>query len=144
MENNFVPYQIAIDMKAIGFDEPCFMYYDHRDGVSLKSDNTLVKLPNEKVYPVILENTYNVVKAPLYQQAFRFFREKYNIILDIVAFYDEHQLPLTYYNPQKPKGYFVWDYYDENFTEEKAIKFESYEEAELEGIKKLIEICKKN
>lgn len=84
----------------------------------------------------------NGCTAPLYQQAFRWFREKYSLLLDVVMFYDEEQLPLTYKNLQKPKGYFVWDYYDENFSEEKAIKLESYEEAQLEYLKKLIEIVK--
>ena len=28
MEKEFVPYELALRMKALGFDEPCFGYYD--------------------------------------------------------------------------------------------------------------------
>jgi|SRR6187402_593427 len=76
----------------------------------------------------------------------KWLREVYNILVDVVAYYDEEQLPLTKNNLQKPKGYFYWDYYDEVFNEEKAVKFETYEEALELGLLqalKLIEIAQK-
>lgn len=27
MERNFIPYEIALDMKELGFNEPCFGMY---------------------------------------------------------------------------------------------------------------------
>jgi hypothetical protein len=57
----------------------------------------------------------------------KWLREVHNIIVEVVAYYDEEQLPLS--KPVKPKGYFAWDYYDDTFTEDKAIKTETYEEA---------------
>ena len=60
MNKEFVPYEQALALKELGFDEPCFGYYD--EGGNL--------------YTEMVE----VLKAPLYQQAFRFFREKHNVL----------------------------------------------------------------
>jgi hypothetical protein len=70
--------------------------------------------------------------APLYQQAFKWFREKYNLPSHIA----------TYWQPD-------WnDYsYQYNFVEDKQEwngieHYKTYEQAELECIKRLIEIVK--
>ena len=34
MEKEFVPYELALRMKELGFDEPCFGYYNNK-GYSL-------------------------------------------------------------------------------------------------------------
>jgi hypothetical protein len=52
MEKEFVPYELAVKLKELGFDEPCFGYYD--EGGNL--------------YTEMVE----VLKAPLYQQAINF------------------------------------------------------------------------
>jgi dTDP-D-glucose 4,6-dehydratase len=59
MEKEFVPYGLAVKLKALGFDEPCLKNWDY--GLLIVCD-----------YATHL-------KAPLYQQAFRWFREKYNL-----------------------------------------------------------------
>ena len=61
-------------------------------------------------------------------------REKHNIFIDIIPFYNEEDLPLTKTNRPKPKGYFVWDYYDEDFSEQEVGKFNNYEDALEEGL----------
>ena len=65
MEKEFVPYELALKMKQLGFDEPCFRYYNyngtHFFDYKPKTDDK------------------NLTKAPLYQQAFRWFREKYEL-----------------------------------------------------------------
>lgn len=58
MEKEFVPYELALRMKQLGFDEPCFGVYATKDGYVRKS-----------AYD---ENG----DAPTYSQAFRWFREK--------------------------------------------------------------------
>ena len=59
----------------------------------------------------------------------KWLREVHNILVDVVAYYDEEQLPLSKSNLQKPKGYFAWDYYSERFNEEEAVKFDVWEDA---------------
>jgi hypothetical protein len=59
MNKDFVPYELALELKQLGFDEPCFMYYTDK-GELYKSD------------------LYGI-SAPTYSQAFRWFREKHNL-----------------------------------------------------------------
>jgi len=68
----------------------------------------------------------------LYQQAFRWFREKYNLICGV-----------QYMGKNKINWWdiYVVGHYNIHY-EEMCMKHQSYEEAELECLKKLIEIVK--
>ncbi len=68
MEKEFVPYELALRMKQLGFDEPCFSFY--AGGFNELWTMKLVD-PN-KIHQ-------SNVLAPIYQQAFRWFREKYSM-----------------------------------------------------------------
>ena len=65
LEKEFVPYDLALKLKKIGFDEPCFGYYtgDKKHLVIRPSMSRI----NEDLNDI-------VCTAPLYQQAFRWFR----------------------------------------------------------------------
>jgi hypothetical protein len=71
MNKEFIPYEQALALKELGFDEPCFGgYYSNQDNVNLwffkeakNSDR------DERVRE-------GFATAPLYQQAFRWFRDK--------------------------------------------------------------------
>jgi hypothetical protein len=62
---DFILYPEALELKQLGFDEPCFGVYATKDGYVRKS-----------AYDEIGD-------APTYSQAFRFFREKYGLYADI-------------------------------------------------------------
>jgi hypothetical protein len=114
MEKEFIPYEIALKLKELGFDEPCLARYLivtfwERVTGEIKLQMTDCAI-NEKY----------LIKAPLYQQAFRWFREKHNLHCNI-----------------DPWGYCIFDF---DHTEKTG--FETYEEAELECLKKLIKIIK--
>jgi hypothetical protein len=118
IESNFVPYQIALDMKSIGFDEPCFGYW--------KSKNWLIQ---EKTRTDGYTHADQECSAPLYQQAFSFFREKHKLHSTITSISQESwQWHIT-----KP-GESLGKLYNEDFY--------TYEEAESDCLDKLIEICK--
>jgi len=68
MEKEFLPYQESLELKELGFKEKCAAHYVDEDDLELKW----------KIYRNLSFNTDNCVQAPLYQQAFRFFREKYD------------------------------------------------------------------
>ena len=73
MEKEFVPYELALKMKELGFDEPCFGYYNHYiKGVPLN----------------MCGSDYNGTgqPAPTWQSAFRWFREKYDLHISIVYY----------------------------------------------------------
>jgi hypothetical protein len=69
MEKEFVSYKLAVKLKELGFDEPCCGYYDH----SIKELDTISSDVCERLCK---HDTH--IKAPLFQQAFRWFREKYS------------------------------------------------------------------
>ena len=113
MNKEFVKYKQALALKELGFDEPCFGYYD--EGGNL--------------YIEILE----ILKAPLYQQAFRWFREKHG-----------HAGFIELIEPEYGGDYGYAIYYKLNHlsVDHWNKGFKTYEEAELACLEKLIEIVK--
>ena len=134
---DFVPYNEALKLKELGFDEPCiFGYNDYhvlRSKIASSFDGDFVKW-NEKYD--------RDLKAPLYQQAFRFFREKYQWQSYIEPTSDQHSRELGY-------NYYLWNYKtgEEYNTMPQNCpsgdwEFKKYEDAELACLIKLIEIVK--
>jgi hypothetical protein len=117
MENEFIPYEQALALKELGFNEPCFKKYI---AGCLWSNPT-----TPEIYKNIHANSSDCI-TPLYQQVFRWFREKYKVS-PIITCYSELGN--------------VWKYHIPNEGGEQG--FNTYEEAELACLKKLIEIIKK-
>jgi hypothetical protein len=70
MKQEFVPYELAVKLKQLGFDEECFGYYHN-----LGSKQLVISLRNLK------EDNNSEIQyflAPTYSQAFRWFREHQN------------------------------------------------------------------
>lgn len=118
MEREFVTYEIALALKELWFDEECFSFYEY-NGELYKSEGYYTRRYNV--------NEHNEVIAPTYSQAFRFFREEYGYWC---------------YIKEATKGTcrFYIEKYDEKFFNSDII--DSYEEAELACLIKLIEIVK--
>ncbi len=119
MEKEFIPYKQALALKELGFDEPCFGYF-HQDDYVKPIITNIAKgqfIKNSKA-----------CSAPTFSQAFKWFREKYGWTIKINKIVKD-----------------TWSFSLENFTIERELfggRFSSYEEAELECLKKLIEIVK--
>ena len=78
MNTEFIPYEQALELKELGFDEPCFGRYYYKESYPMlnpKSEETELVFE----FGQYLKQTEVTILAPLYQQAFRFFREKYNM-----------------------------------------------------------------
>jgi len=121
MEKEFIPYEQALALKELGFDESTYTWRQHGNGIS-------GNVEGKRDYYNRKGDVY--VALPLYSQSFRWFREKYNLYVCIerVEYIDSNE-----------KG-FQWYIFDKcsNVGE----KLMSYEEAELKCLKKLIEIVK--
>ena len=113
MEKEFVTYEQAFALKELGFDEMCFGFYR----------NPIVELMHCRNSEPWMGNA--VVAAPLKQQVFRWFREKYGLMGIIEGGYYNGKLMFTYV-------IFCRD-----------IDFDTYEEAENACIDELIELTKK-
>ena len=104
MSREFIPYEQAVELKKLGFDTP-----------SISS-----------------EHGHVWEREILYQQAFRWFREKHGLV-GIIKFGTND---------------FTYNVYNEDgmgLLTKESLNFNStYEEAELECLKKLIEIVKTN
>ena len=72
MKDNFVPYQIALDMKELEFNEECFAYYNFKEEITFKSCYNKV--------PIIMSG--KKCGIPTYSQAFNFFESKYGYFVD--------------------------------------------------------------
>ena len=117
MEKEFIPYEQALALKELGFSKSCIFCYDENGKQSTDV------IPFGRNY-----NSFEFfISAPLYQQAFRWFREKYK--------YSSYIKEAT-----KDKYRFYIEKFDEKFYNSEIL---IYEEAELECLKKLIEIVKK-
>ena len=122
MEKEFLPYDIALALKELGFDESCLNFYFRGEVlIEMKATHTF-------------KEDSECIKAPLYQQSFRWFREKYKIECYVNSYWKE-------IDSSKRTYYANYNYGSDIFytiTKE----FETHEEAELECLKKLIEIVK--
>ena len=133
MEKEFIPYEQALALKELGFDESCFAYYSKITEYFRKYEINLDKLRFiwEDIDGIPISNNENLdyckFTVPTFSQAFRWFREKYNVWCWIEKYSDEET-----YIYQIPKA---------NFTKIQGY-YNTYEEAELECLKKLIEIVK--
>ena len=112
IEKEFAPYEQALALKELGFNESC-----------LASWNFYTHELNFNGQPSTFSSE-DVIQLPTFSQAFRWFREKYNL--------DSHIYKSGYY------GY-SFDIDGEKFNNNDGW---SYEEAELACLKKLIEIVK--
>jgi len=133
MEKEFIPYEIALALKELGFDEPCIGFY---------TQNAYGSTLEQKVQywrePIGGNDDYVFVLAPLYQQAFRWFRERYNVDSWIQPFTSEKSNGVLYL-PDESYSYFIFK--DGVWVDDNA-DFSEPKEAELECLKKLIEIVK--
>lgn len=127
MEKEFVPYQPSLDLKELGFNEPCFGYYYTLDGKywEFAEKSEYYKLDDE----INIGGKFNL-PVSTFSQAFRWFREKYGLYSWVTM---ELGATLT----------FCWTITGENKGTEYKAFLKTHEEAELECLKKLIEIVKK-
>ena len=87
MKTEFVTYEIALELKELGFDEPCFNRFYTKPqskmfGVDEKGRNYPIKNTSKKLYTMgehFVLNINNAITAPLYQQAFRWLYQKLDI-----------------------------------------------------------------
>ena len=123
ISKNFIPYDLALELKELGFKEECLAVYCGESNIRFRilEKNTFI---NDKS---------SWVTAPLWQQAFDWFREKN---------YMEGHPYISYNLPPKA----TWGYSIQT-SEPKYIKslnshYSTYEEARQACLEKLIEIAK--
>ena len=71
MEKEFVTYELALELKQLGFDEPCLTGY-----------STITEKLEYYSRPLVIKDSFTV-NAPTFSQAFRWFEENYSYFVDI-------------------------------------------------------------
>jgi hypothetical protein len=122
MEKEFVTYEIASELKSLGFDEPCLAGY-----------STSTEKLEYFSRPLVTKDSFTV-DTPSYSQAFRFFREKYELFHSIF-YQDDNSGPGSF-------DYEILNKRGKSQGDDEVPEFGTYEEAELDCLQKLIEIVK--
>ena len=128
MESLFCPYEQALALKELGFDEDCFAFHSTIYGLVIggASGNS------------VLYESAGECLAPLKQQVFRWFRDKYGICSWIERLYTKNSVAY-YKTTQEYKKDASSKMHNLNIS---LKEYNTYKEAESACIDKLIEIVK--
>jgi hypothetical protein len=126
MTKEFVKYEIALALEELGFDEPVINVYD------LKSKELVLGEDDEMIWAPVLPNNGATIAAPLYQQTFRWFRDKHG--LDFNTINTNMWTTFSFVINDIPNKNPITTHLD----------FNTKEEAESACLDKLIEIVKTN
>ena len=129
---DFVPKKPALALKKLGFDEPCLMAYLG------KEKEPYLKCDIHNMWHLQAKDVLNPLKTPTFSQAFRWFREKYNIDAWVQPFVSEKQNGKPFL-PDESYAYYI---FEDGVYVADGVNFLDSEEAELECLKKLIDHCK--
>lgn len=136
LEKEFLEYPESLELKELGFNEPCFGYF-------INESKELILASEKDINYLTGTSGKTFISAPTLSQAFRWFRDIYGYDIHIkgtnfrasyvigipkeinIKSKDEHPLVIS------------WDY-----IIDETGKIKSYGEAELSCLRKLIEIVK--
>ena len=131
----FIPYTQALELKQLGFNEPCWAWYNIPDEdvryCYSEGRSPITNIQEEwdaKIDGKPVEN----IGLPTFSQAFKFIREKYNLIGLVEGGYDNGKNIFTYV---------IWEGFKDIITDD---YFETLEEAELNCLNELIKMLKEN
>ena len=145
MTREFVKYEQALALKELGFNEKCMAsdyYADGKilieypeDGITNTEHDKLTEECNDEFDEIGEDKIEYGATIPLYQQAFRWFREKHNLY-HVITIAD-----LGKYETGNP------DFQCAIYSKDPVVitnmdKYKTYEEAEQACLDKLIEIVK--
>jgi hypothetical protein len=128
MNKDYAPYEESLELKGLGFNEPCLFAFDNCSTPMRCSDLRT----NEQQFSGVDYNSSSYTSQPTFSQAFRFFREKYGLsgLIEIGT---------------REFSYQVFDAKGNKQLGNEPLRFNgTYEEAELALLRKLIEIAKQH
>lgn len=138
MKEQFVPYEIALKLKKLGFNDECFGYYSNEYNLEIG----LPEKYTDRCHGNPKEGTYRrigLISVPLYQQAFDWFRNNFNLSCHI---WSGKLNDILFY------GYDILDIQEQVRIIDNSgngggdCDYNTYEDARIECLKKLIEVVK--
>jgi hypothetical protein len=128
MEKEFVPCELSVKLKLLGFDEPCLGFYNHQGQLILMAQENESVIATYKNSDVKIGMQY---AAPTFSQALRWFRDEYNIYSIVLPSYADSKVV---------KDRFFYEVANGKKLKQELEYHVTYEEAELACLIKLIEI----
>lgn len=141
IKKEFVPYDLAIRLKELGFDKPCFAMWTQGWSEFEWSSTMLPRIFSSRFRLNDTQSSGSYVNnpdaafgisAPTFSQCFTWFRENYHIIGE-VKFKGGKTTKTAWYD------YVIYSEIDWN-DENPSKQWKKHEEAELECLKKMIEL----
>ena len=120
MKKEFVPYELAVKLKTLGFDEPCFKWYSSMGKMLGSGKSNQPPLDH-------------ACSSPTFSQAFRWFREEYGLYSHVRESY-------SFDNTLEFVSQINGSYVNHGIPDKPINRFDTYEEAEIACLEKLIEI----
>ena len=96
MEKEFVPYEVVKELSGIGFNEPCFAYYNR--------DKEIVMTNIRENY-----NKIPILSAPSFFEAYHWIRKNYPMY-DGYYCYNNKENSLWAFNPQNLSVYYTLEH----------------------------------
>jgi hypothetical protein len=125
IEKEFAPYQEALELKELGFNELCFKEFHYEKMIGNSTDSEITNSEMAELY-----SNNAAITAPTFSQAFRWFRLNHNLHAAIYPIKQHWECDIRYTNKNVNNSIFTWN---DEFT---------YEEAEIACLRKLIELVK--
>jgi hypothetical protein len=134
IQDKFIPYNLALELKHLGFDEPCFATYFTVGAWQIDCTEGALNLKRNEA------GEYTIL-APLWQDALDWFREQHNLEYQIQRIVNGNYHALIHKNTD--------EYLDlvrelKNVCIDEVVDVYEYEEARLETLEKLIQYVKQN
>jgi hypothetical protein len=122
MKQEFVPYELALKLKELGFEKECLAYYSIEKGFE-----------KEFRYAITPYQLELLAQAPTFSQAFRWFRNQGFFVSFSTHNYNIHDF------------YIKWSMPESTTLSESILSdaYDTYEETELACLEKLIEILER-
>lgn len=139
MNDLFLNYELSLELKNLGFDEKCMASYYTYDVENFKKDKFDYRgkfnfefSNNLDDYIINTDKTYYIA-CPLKYQVFKWFREVHNMYGEIYILCGEWRIQIACLNKEDLGSY---------YTGYKDVEYNTFEEAELEVIKQMVNIVK--
>ena len=135
MKEQFIPYREALTLRELGFDEECFKMYSPSDNGVIVHPLNVYKGKNSSLG----KEFKGYSSAPLWQQAFDWFREKYSLFSTVDRINNVTEIGYRF-NISTIKSNMVVDKFP--LSRKESIYYKEYNEAKQACLEKLIEIVK--
>lgn len=127
MNKEFIPYNESLDLKNLGFDEPCLACYNTDKHFFIRHMGNCLGVDDYERNSGINPD-FGIFSCPTFSQAFRWIRENYGLYFEI---YPND----TQFVSNATEWFFI---IKKGTTTTNDSPFKSYEEAELACLKELI------